>query len=124
MSPVDLDHAKEVLRHEATAILGLIERIDAAHFGRACELVLASSGQLVVSGMGKAFLVGQKISATLASTGTPSISLHAAEALHGDLGRVREHDVALVISNSGRTRECVELLPAFKKLGVPVEARP
>lgn len=117
-----LEYAREVLRHEAAAIRGLVERIDAPGLGRALELMAGCQGRVVVTGMGKAYLVGQKISATMASTGTPSHSLHAAEALHGDLGRVCRDDVALVISNSGRTRECVELLAPLKKIGVPVIA--
>jgi arabinose-5-phosphate isomerase len=119
---LDLGYAVEVLRHEAAAIHGLEARILPETFGRAGELILACEGRVVVTGMGKAWLIGQKISATLASTGTPSYALHAAEALHGDLGRVVPNDVALVISNSGRTRESVELLRPLKKLGVPVIA--
>ncbi len=119
---IDLDYAALVLRHEATAIEGLVARIRPATFGRAAAMVLSCRGRVVVTGMGKAYLIGQKISATLASTGTPSHALHAAEALHGDLGRVTAGDLALVISNSGRTRECVELLAPLKKLGVPVVA--
>ncbi|MGE0713795.1 MAG: SIS domain-containing protein [Planctomycetota bacterium] len=122
MSELDLDYAVEVLRHEAAAIHGLEERIRPESFGRAATLILGCSGRVVVTGMGKAWLIGQKISATLASTGTPSHALHAAEALHGDLGRVVKGDVALVISNSGRTRESVELIAPLKRLGVPVIA--
>lgn len=122
MKPINLQRAIEVLEHEAAAIRGLVPRIDAKGFGRAAELILACKGRVVVTGIGKAWLVGQKISATLASTGTPSHALHATEALHGDLGRVVSGDVALVISNSGRTREPVELLGPLKKLGVPVIA--
>ena len=118
----DLEHAREVLRHEAAAIQSLVARIDAAHFGQAVELVLRCPGRVVITGMGKAWLIGQKISATLASTGTPSFPLHAGEALHGDLGRACPGDVAVVISNSGRTRECVELLDPLKKRGVKVIA--
>jgi arabinose-5-phosphate isomerase len=117
-----LAYAVEVLRHEAAAIEGLVGRIDEEHFGAAIRLMLGCTGRVVVTGIGKAWLVGQKISATLASTGTPSHALHAAEALHGDLGRVVHGDVALMISNSGRTREVVELLGPLKKLGVPVIA--
>ena len=118
----DLEHAREVLRHEAAAIHSLVARIDAEHFGAAVELVLRCPGRVVVVGMGKAWLIGQKISATLASTGTPSFPLHAGEGLHGDLGRACPGDVALVLSNSGRTRECVELLMPLKKRGVKVIA--
>lgn len=119
---VDLAYAVDVLRHESHAIEGLVERIDDASFGAAVRLILGCEGRVVVTGLGKAWLVGQKISATLASTGTPSHALHAAEALHGDLGRVVTGDVALVISNSGRTREPVELMAPLKKIGVPVIA--
>ncbi|HBP19050.1 MAG TPA: KpsF/GutQ family sugar-phosphate isomerase [Planctomycetes bacterium] len=119
---MDLSYAVEVLEHEAAAVRGLVGRIDAEHFGAAARLILACSGRTLVTGMGKAFLIGQKISATLASTGTPSLALHAGEALHGDLGRAVAGDVALVISNSGRTRESVELLAPLKKLGVSVIA--
>ena len=122
MKPIDLKRAIEVLEHEAAAIRGLVPRIDAEGFGRAAELILNCKGRVVVTGIGKAWLVGQKISATLASTGTPSHALHSTEALHGDLGRVVAGDVALVISNSGRTREPVELLGPLKQLGVPVIA--
>ena len=86
------------------------------------ELVLASAGQLVVTGMGKAGLVGQKISATLASTGTPSFYLHPAEALHGDLGRLRTGDVLLALSNSGETDEVNAVIPVARKLGAVVIA--
>jgi len=122
VSEIDLSYAVEVLEHEAAAVRGLVGRIDAEHFGAAARLILACSGRTLVTGMGKAFLIGQKISATLASTGTPSLALHAGEALHGDLGRAVAGDVALVISNSGRTRESVELLAPLKKLGVSVIA--
>ena len=122
MSEIDLSYAVEVLEHEAAAVRGLVGRIDAEHFGAAARLILECSGRILVTGMGKAFLIGQKISSTMASTGTPSLALHAGEALHGDLGRAVAGDVALVISNSGRTRESVELLAPLKKLGVSVIA--
>jgi len=119
---VDLEHAREVLRHEATAIHSLADRVDDASFGAAVRLMLECSGRVVVTGVGKAWLIGQKVSATLASTGTPSHAMHATEALHGDLGRLVAGDVALVISNSGRTREVVELLNPLKQLGAAVIA--
>ncbi|MBL4850490.1 MAG: KpsF/GutQ family sugar-phosphate isomerase [Planctomycetes bacterium] len=119
---MDLEQAIQILRHEAAAIQGLVPRIQPETFGRAAELILGCTGRVVVSGIGKAWLVGQKISATLASTGTPSHALHATEALHGDLGRVVAGDVAIVISNSGRTREVIEVLGPLKKMGVPVIA--
>ena len=85
-------------------------------FDKAVELILNSKGHVVVSGIGKSGHVGRKISATLASTGTPSLFLHPAEAIHGDLGMVRQGDVVLAISNSGDTEEVIRLLPAFQRL--------
>ncbi|MFT5733453.1 MAG: arabinose-5-phosphate isomerase [Planctomycetota bacterium] len=112
----------EVLRVEAAAIARLadllVEGERALAFDRAVLSVLKCAGQTVVTGMGKAGLVGQKISATLASTGTPSFFLHPSEALHGDLGRVRSGDVVLALSNSGETAETNQVMAAVKKLGV------
>jgi arabinose-5-phosphate isomerase len=108
--------AKEVLRIEADSIKQLISRIN-KDFENAVELVYACKGRVVVTGMGKAGIIGQKISATLASTGTPSLWLHSAEAIHGDLGRVRKEDIVIVISNSGETEEVVYLVPLIKKIG-------
>jgi len=111
-----LSGAVEVIRIEAETIARLEERLD-ERFSTAVEQILACRGQLVVTGMGKAGLVGQKISATLASTGTPSFFLHPAEALHGDLGRIRPQDMLLAISNSGETAEITRLLPVVRKTG-------
>ena len=97
-----LDRAREVIRLEARTIAGLEALLD-ERFAEAVGLMLACPGKLVVTGMGKAGLVGQKISATLASTGTDSLFLHPGEALHGDLGRLRRGDVLLALSNSGET---------------------
>jgi len=108
--------AKQVLKIEADSIRQLISRID-KDFEKAAELIYACKGMVVVTGMGKAGIVGQKISATLASTGTPSLWLHSAEAIHGDLGRVRKEDTVIVISNSGETGEIVSLVPQIKKIG-------
>lgn len=116
-----LEHAAEVIRTESAAIAGLEARLGAS-FGDAVDRVLACTGAVVVTGMGKAGLVGAKISATLASTGTPSISLHPGEALHGDLGRVRQQDLLLALSNSGETAEIKALLPATKRIGAPIAA--
>ena len=113
--------AKEVLRIEADSIRQLISRID-KDFEKAIELIYACKGRVVVTGMGKAGIIGQKISATLASTGTPSLWLHSAEAIHGDLGRVKEEDVIIVISNSGETEEIVDLVPLIKKIGLTLIA--
>jgi arabinose-5-phosphate isomerase len=108
--------AKQVLKIEADSIRQLISRID-ADFEKAVEVIYTCKGRVVVTGMGKAGIIGQKISATLASTGTPSLWLHSAEAIHGDLGRVRKEDVVIVISNSGETEEVVNLVPQIKKIG-------
>jgi arabinose-5-phosphate isomerase len=116
-----LAFAREVLSLEAKAIAALAERID-GRFLEAARLILGCKGRVVVTGMGKPGLIGQKISATLASTGTPSYSLHPAEALHGDLGRVVKEDVLLVLSNSGETDEIVRLIPLVKKIGAKIVA--
>lgn len=108
--------AKEVLKIEAAAIKRLIARLD-NNFERAVEMIYRSNGKVVVMGMGKPGIIGQKISATLASTGTPSLSLHPAEAVHGDLGRVTKQDVVIAISNSGETEEVLRVLPMIKKIG-------
>ena len=100
-----------------SAIDRLVNHLD-QRFEGAVDMLLQSTGQVIVCGMGKSGLFGQKISSTLASTGTPSIFLHPAEALHGDLGRVRSNDVLLLISNSGETEEIIRLLPAFERIGI------
>jgi arabinose-5-phosphate isomerase len=111
-----LRHAREVLRVEVQAISNLEHSLNES-FSRAIDLILGSQGVDVVTGMGKAGLNGQKISATLASTGAPSIFLHPAEALHGDLGRIRGRDLVLALSNSGETLELKLLVPAARKIG-------
>jgi arabinose-5-phosphate isomerase len=111
--------AKRVLRIEAEAIASLIDRLD-ERFERAVELLHVCKGRVVVTGLGKSGLIGRKIAATFASTGSPSFFLHAAEALHGDLGMVAAGDVILAISSSGETEQLVELLEAVKRLGVPL----
>ncbi len=108
--------AKEVLRIEAEAIRQLIPRIGKS-FDTAIDLLMACKGRVVVTGMGKAGLIGQKISATMASTGTPSHWVHPAEAIHGDLGRVTKNDVIIALSNSGETEELTRLLPVIKRIG-------
>ena len=108
--------AREVLSIEASAIVALKPRIG-KEFKRALELILKSKGRVVVSGMGKTGIIAQKFSATLASTGTPSLFLHLAEASHGDLGKVTADDVVIILSNSGSTDEVKQLLPFLKKLG-------
>jgi arabinose-5-phosphate isomerase len=115
------DKGREILKIEAGAVLSLADRLG-PEFDAAIDVIVAGKGHLVVTGMGKAGLVAQKISATFASTGTPSIFLHPAEAYHGDLGRVLAADVVLAISNSGETDEVVRLLPSIKQIGARVIA--
>lgn len=106
---------------EARAVADLASRLGDA-FVRACELLLAASGRVVVTGLGKSGHIGGKIAATLASTGSPSFFLHAAEAVHGDLGMISRGDVVLAISNSGETPEVLALLPHLRRLGLDVVA--
>jgi arabinose-5-phosphate isomerase len=113
--------ARQVLEIEAQAIRDLLPRID-ADFERAVETLFACGGRVVVTGMGKSGLIGQKISATLSSTGTPSLFLHPAEAIHGDLGRIVKGDVVLAISHGGDTAEVLSLVPQVKRLGSPLVA--
>src|SRR6266536_863874 len=115
------DTARRVLEIEAQAILELVPRLDES-FDRAVELLYACPGRVVVTGMGKSGLIAQKISATLASTGTPSLYLHPVEAVHGDLGRIVKGDVLLAISASGDTDEILALVPQVKRLGSPLVA--
>ena len=113
---MSIRRAREVLRIEAEAIRRLIPRIGRS-FEAAVGLIAGCRGRVVVTGMGKAGLVGQKLSATLASTGTPSHWVHPAEAIHGDLGRVTREDVLIALSNSGETEELTRLLPVIKRIG-------
>lgn len=113
--------ARRILRIESDAIRKLIPRVGKS-FEQALELLYRCKGRVIVSGMGKAGFIAGKISATLASTGTPSLYLHPAEAFHGDLGRVTEEDAALVISHSGETEEVTKLLSPLKKIGVKIVA--
>ncbi len=113
--------AKRVIKIERDALSSLALRIDGS-FEKACELILKCKGRVVVTGMGKPGFIAQKISATLSSTGTPSLFLHAAEALHGDLGRVMKDDVVIAFSNSGETEEIVKLLPLVRKIGAKLIA--
>jgi len=114
---VSLDTARRVLRIEAGALQDLLQRLD-ARFERAVEVLLGCKGRVVVTGMGKSGLVGRKIAATFSSTGTPSVFLHPAEAVHGDLGMLMRDDVVLAISYSGDTEEIVALLETIKRLGL------
>ncbi|KPK56041.1 MAG: D-arabinose 5-phosphate isomerase [Thiotrichales bacterium SG8_50] len=111
--------ALDVIQTEANAVQALSERIDEA-FVKACEIMYACAGRIVVTGMGKSGHVGGKIAATLASTGTPSFFVHPGEASHGDLGMITAVDVVLALSNSGETDEILTILPLIKRLGVPL----
>jgi len=111
--------AARVLRLEAESILDLCPRLD-DRFVRAVELVLGSTGRVIVTGMGKSGIVGRKIAATLASTGTPAYFLHPAEGGHGDIGMVARGDVVMALSNSGETDEVLAVLPTIKRLGIPL----
>ena len=108
-----------VLETEAAAVRQLIDRVD-SKFAKACELMLACEGRIVVLGMGKSGHIGGKIAATLASTGTPAFFVHPGEASHGDLGMITARDLVLAISNSGETAEILTILPLIKRLGVPL----
>ena len=115
------ERAVEVLRIEADAVAALIDRIGEP-FARACELILACKGRVVVSGIGKSGHVGRKIASTLASTGTPAFFMHPAEASHGDLGMVTGDDVWLALSNSGTTEELLALVPLVRRRGARLVA--
>lgn len=112
-----LDIAKKVLKIEAAAVSALTEKLN-SDFEKAVEIIYQSKGRVVVTGMGKSGLVGKKIAATLASTGTPAFFLHPAEASHGDLGMVTSDDVIIAISNSGETEELINLIPFLKRFNV------
>lgn len=113
--------ARKVLDVESRAILELKGRID-DRFDRAVDILLHCPGRVVVTGMGKSGIIAQKVSATLSSTGTPSLFLHPAEAIHGDLGRIVKNDVVLALSSSGETDEILALVPYVKRLGSPIVA--
>ena len=112
-----IDSAQRTIRLELEAVQELLPRID-ADFIKACELILSCKGRVVVVGMGKSGHIGNKIAATLASTGTPSFFVHPAEASHGDMGMITKDDIVLALSNSGSTAEIITLLPLIKRLGI------
>jgi len=112
-----LDIAKKVLKTEAEAIAALIDKLN-GNFEKAVEMIYECKGRVVVTGMGKSGLVGKKIAATLASTGTPAFFLHPAEASHGDIGMVTERDIIIAISYSGETNELTGLVPFLKRFRV------
>jgi arabinose-5-phosphate isomerase len=113
---VSLETARKVIEVEIQALKDLSGRLD-DEFLAAVQMILDCDGRVVVSGIGKAGIIGRKISATLSSTGTPSIWLHSAEAVHGDLGQVTASDVVIIVSNSGETDETKRLLPIIKRFG-------
>lgn len=121
MEDVMLEQARQVLRMEAEAVLEQVERID-EHFKAAVEMILACPGRTVITGMGKSGIIGRKMAATLASTGTPSFYLHPAEGIHGDLGMVTEGDVVIALSNSGETGEVLHILPPLRRIGAKLIA--
>ena len=115
------DRAIETLKLEAQAVENLIPRID-DDFVKAVEDILDCKGRIILSGMGKSGHIGRKIAATLASTGTPAFFMHPAEAVHGDLGMVTEHDIVIAISNSGESSEIVNILPIIRRIGARIIA--
>lgn len=114
-----IDRAARVLAVEAEGIQQLRTKLD-AHFDRAVDILRATQGKVVVTGMGKSGIIGRKIAATLASTGTPAFFLHPGEGIHGDVGMVHRSDAVIILSNSGETEEVTRLLPVFKRLGLPL----
>lgn len=121
MEDTMLEQARQVLRLEAEAVLEQVERID-EHFKAAVEMIMACPGRTVITGMGKSGIIGRKMAATLASTGTPSFYLHPAEGIHGDLGMVTEGDVVIALSNSGETGEVLHILPSLRRIGAKLIA--
>ena len=117
----DLDYARQVIKTEAEAIDAVTPVVDAS-FAEAAEMIYNCTGSCIVSGIGKAGIIGQKISATMASTGTPSHFLHPAEAVHGDLGRLRDKDVVIVLSYGGETDEIIRLINLVKQLEIKLIA--
>ncbi len=119
--PSFVELARAVINTEADAVKEMLNHIDDA-FVRSCNLILNTQGRLVVIGMGKSGHIGNKIAATMASTGTPAFFVHPGEASHGDLGMITGEDVILALSNSGATDEVVNLLPVIKRKGIPLIA--
>ncbi len=115
------ERARHVLWVEARGIEGLRDKL-AENFVRAIDILLRLPGKVVLTGVGKSGLIGRKIAATFASTGTPSFFLHPTEGMHGDIGMVRKGDAVIALSNSGETEEIVRILPVFKRLGLPLIA--
>lgn len=118
---VDLEYARTVIQSEAAAVLAMTQTIDSA-FARAAQIVYQCEGSIVLTGIGKAGIIAQKISATLSSTGTPSHFLHPSEAVHGDLGRLRDKDVVWTLSYGGETEEILRLINMIRKFGLALIA--
>ncbi len=116
-----VEEVKDIFRLQAMAIASLSNKIN-GEFSRAVKTILNTTGHLVVCGIGKSGLIGQKMAATFASTGTPSFFVHPAEAYHGDLGMITEEDSIILISNSGETEEIVRLIPYLKQINIPIIA--
>ena len=114
-----LEHAKEIFRKEAKAILALIDRID-ENFIKAVTILQSCTGKVIVTGIGKSGIISQKIASTLSCSGTPAFFLHPAEGIHGDIGMVSKEDVVIAVSNSGETDELLKILPVIKRLGIPL----
>lgn len=116
---MSLKKAKEVILIESEALIALAKRIN-KNFLKAVDIIIKCKGRVIISGIGKAGIVGSKIAATLSSTGTPSISMHSADAVHGDLGQVTKNDILILISNSGETEETKRIIPTIKKIGAKI----
>src|SRR5687767_3385853 len=112
----DLSIARKVLQTEAAAVLALADRLD-HRFAAAVEILFECRGRVIVTGMGKSGIICRKIAATLSSTGTPAFFLHPAEAIHGDMGAIRDDDVVVAVSHSGETEELLRLMESIRRLG-------
>jgi len=119
MQSFDIEKGKQVIRIEAQSIAALIDKVNGS-FAQAVQIIFEAKGRIVITGMGKSGIIARKIVATMNSTGTPAIFLHPSDAVHGDLGMVRGEDVVICISKSGDTQEIRQLIPMFKRIGVPV----
>jgi len=116
-----IKHGKEVIKLEAEAIKSLEEKVD-ENFARAVDIILNSKGKVIVTGIGKSGIIAKKLSSTFSSTGTPSIFLHLAEGIHGDIGVVKKDDIVICISKSGNADEFQLILPIFRRIGTPIIA--
>lgn len=119
MQSFEIEKGKQVIRIEAQSVAALIDKINGS-FAQAVQIIFEAKGRIIVTGMGKSGIIARKIVATMNSTGTPAIFLHPSDAVHGDLGMVRGEDVVICISKSGDTQEIRQLIPMFKRIGVPV----